>query len=85
MAEAYDKIVSEYKEGNKSFPSGHQIKREVVKKEIMPSEMPEGEENEENDEKNLSDGTKQEANTPPTPGSLLHKTFITLDRIQFQQ
>ncbi|CAK5083342.1 unnamed protein product [Meloidogyne enterolobii] len=85
VSEVLEKTMAEFKEQNKSFPSGHQLKRErpvVEPKVVVQVEEDSPLKKEQSHDVVMLEEQEQTSSTPPISGSLLHKTFSTVERLQ---
>uniref|UniRef100_A0A915P129 GTF3C1 extended winged-helix domain-containing protein n=1 Tax=Meloidogyne floridensis TaxID=298350 RepID=A0A915P129_9BILA len=85
VSEVLEKTMNEFKEQNKSFPSGHQLKRErpaVEPKVVLQVEEDSPLKKEQSHDVVMIEEQEQTSSTPPISGSLLHKTFSTVERLQ---
>ncbi|KAL7080237.1 hypothetical protein ACQ4LE_000480 [Meloidogyne hapla] len=84
VSEVLEKTMNEFKEQNKSFPSGHQLKKErpvVEPKATSPVEEESPLKKEQDQEVLMVEEEQDQTPTQPTD-SLLHKTFSTVERLQ---
>jgi len=87
VTEALALVMDEFREQNKSFPTGHQLKR--PKQEMEEEKQDNDDDGEAGDRGEGEQGEEGEKSSKTEPkeesGSLLDRTFTTLERLQFQR